>query len=150
MSCYSCDNSDTNTPNFVLASKHWNVYLNSEQAYLGRMVVVNKRHVSSLGDLSLDEQVDFFKIVKILEGAVSSAFGAKLVNWTCLMNDTFQEAIPQPHVHWHFRPRYDHPVVVHGHKFEDPEFGHHYSRKRKGKVNDETIKIIVQKIKEVL
>lgn len=150
MSCYVCEHSDTNTPNFITSSDHWKVFLNQEQAYLGRMVVVAKRHVPSLGDLSLEEQLDFFKLVKILEDVVKVAFGASLSNWSCLMNDAYQEENPTPYVHWHLRPRYNHDVTINGQVFSDPEFGHHYSRERKITVDEATVKVIVQKIKSAL
>ncbi|HAP37451.1 hypothetical protein A2574_03765 [Candidatus Shapirobacteria bacterium RIFOXYD1_FULL_38_32] len=150
MSCYACDHPDTNTLNFVTSSDHWNVFLNNEQACLGRMVVVAKRHVPSLGELTQQEQLDFFKLVKILEDSVKTAFGASLSNWSCLMNDAYQEEDPRPHVHWHLRPRYKNNVELNGQTFSDPEFGHHYSRERKFNVDDITVKIIVDKIKSAI
>jgi len=150
MSCYSCEHTRTDVPNFITQNKHWDVFLNSEQTYLGRMIVVARRHVESLSELTVDEQNDFFNMVRILEKAVINAFGADLSNWTCLMNDAYQEPNPKPHVHWHLRPRYSHAVSINGMDFIDPEFGHHYSRERKVNVDENMVIAITQKIRSVL
>lgn len=150
MSCYSCQHNQTDVSNFITQNQHWDVFLNPEQSYLGRMVIVARRHVASLSDLTPEEQTNFFNMVKVLEKAVVDAFGASLSNWCCLMNDAYQEANPQPHVHWHLRPRYNHSVTFNGMQFIDPEFGHHYSRERKINVDDVMVTAITQRIKSVL
>ena len=66
--------------------------------------------------------------MKKLEKSVKRAFDADLFNWTCLMNLAYLNNPPNPHVHWHFRPRYHHLIKFSGLTFKDPEFGHHYSR----------------------
>ena len=42
------------------------------------------------------------------------------------MNNAYQATPPNPQVHWHFKPRYNHPVEFAGEVFEDSNFGHHY------------------------
>ena len=73
-----------------------------------------------------------------------------MFNWTCLMNNTYQEVPPNPHIHWHFRPRYNHVVDVKGEQFNDPEFGHHYSREREQSISPVVKEGILLKIKECL
>ncbi len=66
------------------------------------------------------------------------------------MNDAYKKSPPKPHIHWHFRPRYDRKVEFAGLLFEDPEFGSHYDKNRTLEVSDETKKKIIEKIKENL
>ncbi len=42
------------------------------------------------------------------------------------MNNFYQKENPNPHVHWHIKPRYKNGVSFHGKDFIDGEFGHHY------------------------
>jgi len=134
----------------VYETKYWKIFLNDDQAYLGRCSVNLKRHCGDLADLKPDEQKDLFKVVKLLEGALRDAFGAVMFNWTCLMNNAYKAKIPKPHVHWHFRPRYDKKVKFAGMVFEDLEFAHHYGRERKLEVSSDVKKKIIEKISENL
>ena len=108
-----------------------------------------KRHCGDLAELKKEELLDFLEVVRNLESALKKAFGAVMFNWTCLMNNAYQAKIPQPHVHWHFKPRYDKKVKFAGLVFEDLEFGHHYSREEI-KVSDIIQKKIIEKIKNNL
>lgn len=87
----------------------------SDQTYLGRSVVTLKRRdCGDLAKLTEDEILDFLDLVGKLENAFRKAFNATMFNWTCLMNLAYQNTPPDPHVHWHFRPRYDHKVSFAG------------------------------------
>jgi diadenosine tetraphosphate (Ap4A) HIT family hydrolase len=56
---------------------------------------------------------------------------------------------PEPHLHWHFIPRYNHPVNFAGHTFEDPHFG--YMRPRPPKnISYNVRQRIAEKIREYL
>ena len=103
-----------------------------------------------MAELTNEEWLDFAQIVKSLEQAIRLAFDARLFNWSCLMNNAFQHNPATPHVHWHFRPRYDKTVSIDGIDFEDPLFGHHYDREQSLKVSGETLSHIQAKIKENL
>jgi diadenosine tetraphosphate (Ap4A) HIT family hydrolase len=143
--------SELKTPFFE--TKHWFVVLADEQTYLGYCVVILKRR--DCGDLALvteEELLDFRVMVETLQNAFRKAFGATMFNWSCLMNNAYQEAEPKPHVHWHVKPRYDRPVVFAGEVFEDPNFGHHYIRLEDlGRFLDEDIREkIVARITESL
>jgi diadenosine tetraphosphate (Ap4A) HIT family hydrolase len=134
----------------VYETKYWRILLNDDQAYLGRCFVNLKRHCGDLAELKKEELLDFLEVVKSLETASRKAFGAVMFNWTCLMNHAYKAKIPAPHVHWHFRPRYDRLIKFAGIAFKDPEFGHHYDRDRKQIVSSKIIIQIVKKIKENL
>lgn len=86
--------------------------------------------------------------MKKLESALKKSFNATMSNWTCLMNNAYQNEPPNPHIHWHFRPRYNHKVEFAGLTFEDPEFGHHYDRTRKQEISVDVKRKIIEKIRE--
>ena len=127
MACDICGFVKTNK-NPVFETSFWKVFLADDQAYLGRCYVTLKRHAGDLSKLTQDEWDDLLEVIIKLESSVKKAFGATLFNWTCLMNLAYQNNPPNPHIHWHFRPRYSHPVRFAKLTFEDPEFGQHYSR----------------------
>ena len=111
-------------PLFIFESKYWEVVLNPNQTYLGRSVLLLKRQCGDLAEITRDEILDFFDLVKKMESMFREVFGATMFNWSCLMNNAYQEKPSHPQVHWHFIPRYDHPVEFAGKTFRDPNFSH--------------------------
>lgn len=111
----------------IIETKYWRAILNQYQSYLGRVVVILKEHKQSLSEVSSDEAVDFFYINRILETAIKQAFNAEMFNTTCMTNNAFARGV-EPHVHFHIRPRYSHPIIFDGQTFVDKEFGKHYDR----------------------
>lgn len=148
MNCLLCSSSSNQDRDFLFETKYWQAFLADEQSYLGRSLVVLKRHIGSLSELSEEEAVDFFQIAKELEKRLKIAFGATMFNWTCFMNDAYQEKPYNPHLHWHIRPRYDHAVELFGVKFSDPDFGKHYDRARKDKVSESVFGQLVSSVRE--
>ena len=133
---------DFGTPAYK--SEYWQLTVSNEQSYLGRIFLFLNRHAESISDLTEAEWSDLLHVMKKFESAAKQSFGARLFNWTCLMNNAFQEKDSKPHVHWHCRPRYDHEVEFAGLTFSDQEFGHHYSRDRNKKVSSEVV-VAIQK-----
>lgn len=113
-------------PNLIFETDYWKVILMNKQRYLGRCVVVLKRDCGDLADLTNEEALDFLAVVRKLEDLLRKTFNATMFNWACLMNNAYRESPPNPQVHWHFRPRYDHSVEFAGETFTDPNFGEHY------------------------
>lgn len=135
----------------ILETEHWKVELNTyDQTYLGRSFVSAKRDVGTMSDLTNEEWLDFAAVVKKLEAACKSSFGATMFNWTCLMNLAYQNDPPDPHVHWHFRPRYKAAVKFASETFEDIDFGQHYARGTERRVGDEQAREIVAAIQKYL
>ena len=126
MDCLGCKSSEKD-PAYITRTSHWKVFLHPEQTYLGRSVITLKRHCGSLSAVTKEEWVDFIRLVKKIESSYKKALGATLFNWSCLMNNAYQDTPPNPHVHWHLRPRYRKSVRLFGTVFEDIEFGHHYA-----------------------
>jgi diadenosine tetraphosphate (Ap4A) HIT family hydrolase len=142
MGCEYC------TPKYrpLFESAHWRVYLDPDQGYLGRCRVILKRHAGTLSMLTSDEWKDFGIIVKKVESVLEHAFGPKMFNWTCMVNNAYLHADPDPHIHWHVRGRYDKPVEIAGVTFDDPEFGHHYDRARKKEISEDVQRAIRERI----
>ncbi len=133
--------------NIIHESLHWRVILMLDQTYFGRSVVVLKRKCGDLAEVTHEEILDFMdSIVVRLENAFRVEFGATMFNWTCLMNNAYQEEIPDPQVHWHFRPRYAKHIEFEGELFLDPNFGHHYNQNVEKLISNELREKIVKKV----
>lgn len=131
---------------------HWLIILAPDQRNLGTCVVALKRNETELSGLGGEEWADLSQIIKKLEFAVKKAFNATMFNWGCLMNSSYLEDPPSPHLHWHFIPRYREPVVFEGKTFEDPCFGKStmHDRGRSVKLSKEFKENIITKINEFL
>ena len=149
MDCKYCKKSDQDE-DFIYETKLYKVFLAPEQSYLGRCVIISKRHCESLSDLNQKELDDFLELIKKIESTSKKAFGATMFNWTCLMNNSYRKMPYHPHIHWHFRPRYEHKVEFAGVTFEDPDFGNHYDKTRTQNVSIEVKKKIIEKIRAQL
>jgi diadenosine tetraphosphate (Ap4A) HIT family hydrolase len=134
----------------ILETTQWIIILSKDQAYLGRCLVVLKRKCGDLAELTPEELSDFLEVVRKLENAFRKSFDATMFNWTCLMNNAYQESPPNPQVHWHFRPRYNHKVEFAGEVFEDTEFGNHYARGTNRKLTEKIRRSIVEKVRASL
>lgn len=83
----------------IFETPYWFIKLMPKQLYLGRCVIVLKRKCGNLAGLNQEEVIDFSEVVKKLEGTLRKTFQATMFNWTCLMNDAYKEAPPNPQVH---------------------------------------------------
>lgn len=131
----------------ILENKFWKVILDESQNYLGKSFVVLKRDCDELSKITIDELIDFHQnIVVVLEKAFKKTFNATMFNWTCLMNNAYQDENPKPKVHWHFRPRYNEKIEFADDTFKDPNFGHHYDRTKEHKVSTKILKLICKEV----
>jgi diadenosine tetraphosphate (Ap4A) HIT family hydrolase len=110
---------------YFFETAYWKIILADDQRYVGRLVIKTKESRQALPDLTKEEQMDFFSLIAKLETFFKEKFGATMFNYSCLMNHAYRDG-EAPHVHFHFRPRYQSPVVVLGHEYMDPNFGEHY------------------------
>ncbi len=134
----------------VFETRYWLVVLHPhDQYYLGRSVIILKRHVPTLAAVSDAEWLDYKKLVGVFAKAVSEAFDAEHFNWSFNMNHAFREDPPRLHVHGHVRPRYRVPVTFAGLTFEDQEFGNHYDLKKR-KVEPAVLDAICDKLVHAL
>jgi diadenosine tetraphosphate (Ap4A) HIT family hydrolase len=148
--CDWCSLSEEDKRFQVYESKSWSVFLSDEQDYIGRCILVLKRHCHSLSDLTEEEWTELRSLICKVEACLKAVLGAALCNWSCLMNDFYKEAAPDPHLHIHVRPRYDKPVMLHGRTYTDSEFGHHYARKKGGAIPAEDREEVFHRLKEWL
>ena len=56
-------------------------------------------------------------IIDLLEWIYKEELGAELCNWSCLLNNFYKEAMPNPHLHIHVRPRYKNAVVINSYAY---------------------------------
>lgn len=132
----------------IAKTDHWVVSLAPDQGYLGRCYVTLRKHKGSLADLSEEEWADYAKVVRKLEHSVVKVFNAVPSNWACMMNNAYQKKPSNPHVHWHFRPRYFTPQTIRGVTFEDPLYGHHYDRNQRRDIDSQTFQLICKMLKD--
>ena len=135
--CAWCNLSEEDKKYQIYESRSWFVFLSDEQDYIGRCILVLKRHCSSLAELSDDEWEELRILVCKVEACLKAVLGAALCNWSCLMNSFYKESAPDPHLHIHVRPRYDKPVIINGNTYTDREFGHHYALHKSGVISAE-------------
>lgn len=145
--CDICDHLQDIT-NRIAKTEYWVISLAPDQGYLGRCYVTLRKHKGSLASLSEDEWADFAILARKLEYSVTKSFAAEPSNWACMMNNAYQETPANPHVHWHFRPRYRKPYCINGITFEDPLFGYHYDRDQIKSVDNEVFQIIRKTLNE--
>lgn len=115
-----CENPDEFKKFFIKGFKYWNVELHSNQCYLGRTLVILKRHAEDLTEITQDEQNELFEALKKLKNALSVAFQPDLLNYESLGNET-------RHLHMHVIPRYSAPKEFAGMTFIDEQFGYNPS-----------------------
>ena len=108
---------------YILKTAHWIVFLAPQQSNVGTCVVALNRHESDLSGLTSDEWLEFGELVRKMEHILKKCFDVTMFNWGSLMNASYLEESPDPHVHWHLIPRYNHDVEFDGLVFEDPFFG---------------------------
>lgn len=129
--CVSCTPPDDDELTF-LVSPAWKVVLHPDQTVPGAVLLVARRHVGQLSDLTAEEAAEWFELYSVVERALLDELGADLVNVSCERNWAYRAADPEPpqldgranpHVHWHVAPRFAAPVEIAGTTFVDEDFG---------------------------
>ena len=146
--CNWCNLSEEDKQFQLCESKSWYVFLSDEQDYIGRCILVLKRHCGSLAELTEEEWDELRRLVCKVEECLKDVLGATLCNWSCLMNSFYKDEAPDPHLHIHVRPRYDKPVMINGNTYTDGEFGHHYALKKSGEMSAEDKNEVYRRLKE--
>ena len=117
-----------NYGDFLFETPYWIIFLAPNQSNIGTCVVALKRHYGTLDGLNNEEWLDFADVVKKLEHSLKKSFKATMFNWGALMNKDYLIKNPDPHIHWHFIPRYKHLVEFEGLVFDDQYFGSMHPR----------------------
>ena len=129
-------------------SSYWSVYLADVQDYIGRCILVLNRHCGSLSELDISEWLELKTIIDRLEYIYKDILGAELSNWSCLLNNFYKEATPNPHLHLHVRPRYKNTIRINNHSYTDDEFSHHYALKKEVLLPDDDKQTLYTRMKE--
>jgi len=86
-----------------LEGKYWRV-LASKYPYLdGNLLIIPKRHLAEIDQLSAEEEEEFFIIVKKAKRVLSKAFKTKSFNIG--LNLGPESGASLEHLHWHIIPR---------------------------------------------
>ena len=148
--CDWCNLSEEDKKFQVCESKSWSVFLSDEQDYIGRCILVLKRHCGSMSELTDDEWEELRNLVCKIEECLKTVLGAAHCNWSCLMNSFYKAAVPDPHLHIHVRPRFSQPVILNGRTYTDSEFGHHYALNKSGAIPVEDREEVFSRLKKWL
>jgi diadenosine tetraphosphate (Ap4A) HIT family hydrolase len=140
-------------PNQIIVreTEYWYLTLWNNQYYLGRATVVNKndsrRHLS---ELSKEEILELFLLIRDYELALKKTFNTTNFNWTCLMNNQYklENRGKRDKLHFHVWPRYRKKVLFEGEIFEDEVFAHHYDKNKFKNVDREFLANLADKILE--
>lgn len=95
----------------------WRVVLNRNQNLLGKCMIVCRRHVEPVVDLSTEEWADLRVQMRRVTAALTARFAPDHFNYAFLQNQ-------DRHVHVHVLPRYAGPRTFAGTGFEDPDWPH--------------------------
>ena len=133
----------------IYDAKYWFVVLSENQYYLGRSFILFKGEKTSLSELTREEFLNLKLVIDLMEDAMKSAFNATYFNWTCLMNDHYDESLStkRTYLHLHLWPRYKHPITLNGEEFIDETFGDYSDRTKVKNVSDELFAEIAKLIK---
>ncbi len=131
----------------IYKSLYWSVYLADVQDYVGRCILVLNRHCGCISELNTLEWVDLKTIIDRLEQIYKAVLGAELCNWSCLLNNFYKDPHPNPHLHFHVRPRYKNPITINRHSYVDAEFAHHYALKKEPVLLDEDRQVLFAQMK---
>lgn len=118
-SCLLCA-LDESANDFVAQWTYWRLLVNHNQNYLGKVMLVLKRHATDVTELTAQEQTELWLALRRVRAALTAAFQADHFNYAFLMN---QDA----HVHLHIIPRYVEPREFEGQTFTDGRTGEHYA-----------------------
>jgi diadenosine tetraphosphate (Ap4A) HIT family hydrolase len=100
----------------VADTEHWHIAVNRNQNLLGKMILVGKRSVEAVVDLSPTEWAELHFSIRQVQAALDRLFGPDHYNHAFLMNIDSQ-------VHLHVVPRYRGSRDWNRETFTDPHFG---------------------------
>ncbi len=98
----------------------WKCNLHESQVYPGRSLIILKRHVEDIFDITREEKRELEVIIRGFKRAVGEVFCTDMFNYAALGNTV-------RHAHLHFIPRYSHPLEYGGVIFEDRNQGQNYA-----------------------
>ena len=124
-------------PSPLAEDDHWIIALNENQATLGRVYFVLKRHETDVAALTAAEQASLWGWVSKTRRALGVLFEPDHFNYMFLMNVV-------AHAHFHIYPRYREPRTFGGVEFTDARYGGHYDPSEERRIDDGTQSILAQ------
>jgi diadenosine tetraphosphate (Ap4A) HIT family hydrolase len=118
------------------------VYLQKNQSYLGRLVIVLNRHQSDFLSTTDEERVEFYHISYKMREVLTAAFGAQAFDY--VLPNTKEQ-----HAHMLVIPRYAQRTTYNGIVFEDPQYGKHYDPYREITLQNDIYTKIIDSIKKI-
>ncbi len=122
--------------------KYWTLALNHDQYYLGRSICYLNTYKEKISDLTQEEYLELFEIIKKYQDALINLWQTDWWNYAQLGNEV-------PHIHFNFIPRYKEKRIFENVEFLDEQWGKNYSPQPK-QLRDENlnqkIKLVVQEI----
>lgn len=143
----------------IAFTKFWKITLWKNQAYLGRSLIISKRHFGTYEEMTDEEAAEYREILRVYLPALKRTFGSTHFNVAYLMNQAYRsekadpppkDGNPNPHFHWHIIPRYESERVFSGEIFQDPDFGNSFDFSRKQYVDEKFQKTAIQAIRNNL
>jgi len=130
-------------PDVLVEDDHWIVALNENQATLGRVYLVLKRHETDVAELTSTEQSSLWMWVARTKRALDNVFAPDHYNYMFLMNVV-------SHAHFHIYPRYRTARTLAGVDFTDDQWGGHYDPAANRRLDPSTQSGIVEAIQKEL
>jgi diadenosine tetraphosphate (Ap4A) HIT family hydrolase len=121
--CSGCESFQIDPRDLVGSWERWHVVINHNQNYLGKVMLVLRRHETDVAALTPDEQAELWSLLGQVKTALVGAFAPDHFNYAFLMN-------LDAHVHLHVIPRYAAPRSFGGLQFDDGRVGEHYELSR--------------------
>lgn len=112
--CGCFDAFENQETDFLKEYQHWFLTLNKKQDFLGRSLLIFKKHKTDERELTDQEVLEKHHIYQNWRDAVDKAFAPDKINLALSGNE---EALHRGHVHWHFIPRYRRPISFAGTSF---------------------------------
>jgi len=136
---------DPYAANIVKKYQYWTVYVHEDQGFIGRCVIwCTREDACDLADATESEQKELFQILKDIRSAAAKAFDATWFNYSFLGN-------VDRHLHGHFFPRYQVPVIFNGIEFKDLNYNMNPSKTgTTNKVSKEVLMAIRDRLIEVI
>jgi diadenosine tetraphosphate (Ap4A) HIT family hydrolase len=106
----------------ICQTDYWKLILNPNQHYLGRSLLVLRRHASSLENLTCFEETEHSQMQRVIVSVLKNTFACETVNLLYAINHEFKKKPINPHVYWHFIPRYGREIYLNEHIFSDTEW----------------------------
>jgi len=138
MTCCDIWESFDEANNILKEYTHWKLLLRNRVKTLGNCVIITKRHIENLADITPEEMAEFAYVVKDIEKALGTSFGFDKMNYQMLM-------MKEKHVHFHAISRYAKTKTFAS--IERPDAGWpQLPPANRSDISDETLQLVKQEI----